>query len=169
MGHVTHRVGAHVSSNLTNAFIVNQARVRTSTTDNQLGLLAVSDLLHRLIVNFAGFLVATVEHMVVHLAGPVGGATMAQMTSLVQIHGQNLVADVQHRGVNRVVCSGAGVGLHIDVLSAIQFLGTLAGQCLHLVGEFAAGLVTGTGIAFQGLVGEDATVQFQNFQGNRAF
>lgn len=93
---------------------------------------------------------------------------MAQMTSLVQIHGQNLVADVQHRGVNRVVCSGAGVGLHIDVLSAIQFLGTLAGQCLHLVGKFAAGLIPPTRVSLQGFVRKHAAVQFQDLQGNGA-
>lgn len=106
--------------------------------------------------------------MIVHLAGPVRGAAVAQVSSLVQIHGQDLVARIQNGSIDGVVRRGAGIGLHIDMLGPVKLLGPVTSQGFHLVGKFAAGLIPPAGVSLQGFVRKHATVQFQDLQGNGA-
>ena len=139
-------------SDVGDALIVDEA----GTSDDHLGLLFLGQTLHLVVVDQLGLGVDTVEHVMIDLADPVGGAAVSEVAALIQTHAQDLVTGLQNRSENTVVGSGAGVGLDVDVLGAKELLGTLPCQLLNHVGHFAAGLEPLSGITFQGLVGEDA-------------
>jgi hypothetical protein len=82
---------------------------------------------------------------------------MGQMTAVGQVHREDAVARLERSEVDRLVGGGAGVRLHVRMFGAVESLGSLDGQGLHLIHDFAAAVVPGTRITLGILVGENAS------------
>ena len=96
------------------------------------------------------------------LAGEIERVAVREVAAVRQVHAQDGVAGLQHRGVGGLIGLRAGMRLHVGVLGAEQLLGALARQVFDDVGELAAAVVALAGIAFGVLVGEDAAGGFED-------
>ena len=83
------------------------------------------------------------------------------MPAVVEVEPHDHVARIEHGRVGGLIGLRAGVGLHIGVFGVEEFLGAIASQVFHDVGEFAPAVVALAGISFGILVGENAAGRFQ--------
>ena len=86
-----------------------------------------------------------------------------------QIHAQNGVAGLQHRGVRGFICLRAGVGLNVNKFSPKQRLRALARQVFHYVRELAPAVIALARVAFGILVGKHAAGGFEHRFGGEVF
>jgi len=98
----------------------------------------------------------------VHAAGEIQGVAVRQVPAMRQGHAQHRVTGTERGHVHGDVRGSAGVGLHVGVLRAEEFLGAIDGQLFHLVGIFAPAVIAPAGIALGVFVGEDGAHGFQD-------
>src|SRR6185312_3805178 len=141
---------------------VNNPRIGAAPADDQLGALALGQLFQFVVINSFGFASHAVGNDFVGLAGKIQVVSMGEVAAVSQVQAEDGVAGLQHRAVSLHVGGGAGVRLHIGVLSGKKLLGSVAGQVLHHVHELTAAVIALTGIAFRILVGEDRAHGFEH-------
>ena len=161
MGHIAHGISAAVGRDLRDALIIDQSRVGARAADDELRLFFACDLLQRVIVD-PSILTHTVENMVIELAEPVGRRTVCQMAALVEPHGKDLVAGLEDRRKDRMVCGRTRIALDIDMFRAEKRFRPLPCQPFQLVCDLRACLVAGTRKPFKGLIGENASGHFHD-------
>ncbi len=160
--HVNQVERANFVGDLAHAREVDEARIGAASADDQLRLLALSDLLQIVVVDGLGFLRHAVGNDLVGLAGKVQRMTMREVSAMREVQSQNGVARLDDRGIGGHVGRRSRVRLHVGVLGAEELLGAVARQVLHHVGEFASAVIPFAGIAFGVLVGEDRAGRFQH-------
>ena len=112
---------------------------------------------HLVVVDALGLLVEVVGHEVEVLAGEIDGAAVGEVAAVGKAHAQHGVARLEQGKVHGGVGLRAGMGLHIGVVGAKEFLGALAGQILDLIDELTAAIVALAGIALGVLVRQVGT------------
>ena len=153
---------ANLVGNLAHAREVDDARIGAAAADDQLGLLALGNLLQFVVVDGFGFLGHAVGDDLVGLAGEVQLMSVREVAAVREVQAQDGVAGLDDGRIGRHVGRRAGVRLHVGVLGAEELLGAIARQVLHHVGELASAVVALAGIAFGVLVGEDRARGFQH-------
>ena len=88
--------------------------------------------------------------------------TVREVAAVSQVQTENGVARLQHGGVGLHVRLRAGVGLHIGVFGAEQFLSSIARQILHHIRELATAVVALARISLRILVGEHRACGFEH-------
>ena len=86
------------------------------TRHDELGPVFLRQPLHRIVVDGLRLALQLVSHEVVQLAGKVHRAAVGKMSPLVKTQPHNRVAGLEQGKVDRHVCLGAAVGLHVGVL-----------------------------------------------------
>ena len=150
--HVDHQVGPDRVSNGTHALKVPDTRVRRTTADDHLRVLALGQRFQLVVVDGLGVAADLVSGNAVQLAGKIELMAVRQVTAMCQVEAQDGVARLDQRHVRGGVRLRAGVRLHVDVVGSEQLLGTIAGHVLDHVGNLAPTVVTLAGIAFGVLV-----------------
>ena len=166
--HVDPEDGAALVGDLTEALEVDDARVRGGTGDDHLRLLFDSELFERVVVDVA-FVVNTVRNDVVEESGEVDGRTVGQVTAGVEGHAEDLVAGLTDGHGDSHVSLCAGMGLDVGIVAAEKLLGSLDGEGLELVDDFAAAVVTLARITFGIFIGEDRAHGQDDGLGNDVF
>ncbi len=87
---------------------------------------------------------------------------MGQVPTVGQLHCKDAVTRFEDRKVDRQIGRCTTVGLHVDVLCAIQLFPTGYGQALEVIGTAAAGMKPPSRIAFGGLQVESRSLGFQD-------
>ena len=87
---------------------------------------------------------------------------MGKMPPSSQIHSQDAISGLQGSEIDCHVSAYPGVRLHIGMLRPEELLRALDSQVLDDIHVSVAAMVALAGIPFQGLVGEDAALHFQN-------
>jgi hypothetical protein len=87
---------------------------------------------------------------------------MCEVPAVRQLEPHQAVARLEQRVVNRHVSLGAGVRLHVGVLSAEQRLGSIDRELLRAVDELASPVVPPPGIALRILVGENRALRLEH-------
>ena len=80
---------------------------------------------------------------------------MREMSSMGEVHPEDLVAWLQGGEVSRHVGLASAVGLHVCMFGVEQRSNPRASQAFHVVHELAAAVVTAAGIPLGILVGEN--------------
>ena len=83
-------------------------------------------------------------------------ATVGEVAAVIEAHAEHRVTGLDDGKIGAEVRAGAGVGLHVGVLRAVQLAGTIAGQILHHVHLLAAAVIATARVALGVLVGEHA-------------
>ena len=162
MRHVHHEQRAHRIGDLAEAREIQHARISAGAGQDHLGLVLLGQARELVVIDALVVFAHAVGHDVVSLAGEVELVAVGQVAAVREVHAQDGVAGLQHRGVSGLIGLRAGMRLHVGVLGAEQLLGAVARQVLHDVGELASAVVAFAGIAFGVLVGEDAAGGFQH-------
>ena len=160
---------ADLVGDLPHAREVDDARIGAAAADDQLGPLALGNLLQLVVVDGLGFARHAVGNDLVGLAGEVQRMSVRKMAAVGEVQSEDGVAGLNDRGVRRHVGGGTGVRLHVGVLGAEELFGAVARQVLHHVGELASPVVAPAGIAFGVLVGEDRAGRFQHGFAHKVF
>src|SRR5580693_4212077 len=103
-----------------------------------------------------------VGHNLIRLAGKVERMAVRQMAAMRQIHAEDRVAWLEHGRIGGLIGLRSGVWLHINIFGAEELESALAGQILHYIRKFAAGVIALAGITFGVLVSEDAAGGFED-------
>ena len=155
MSHIHHQHCPAGVSDLTEFLEIDGSRIGAGPCDDHLWLALHGDLHHVVVVDEA-LIVYPVGHNVKISSGKVYGASMGQMSAVIQVHTHNRVSGLQHRELNRHVGLSAGMGLHVDVLASEKFPGPLSGQIFRLVHALASAVIALAGISLRVLVGQNA-------------
>ncbi|MNP49210.1 hypothetical protein D3C76_1433830 [compost metagenome] len=91
----------------------------------------------------------SVSHEVIKQAGSIDRAAVRKVTAMGQVHPENGIPRLQSRKVNGQVRLSAGVRLYVSMLSAKQFLRTIARDIFHDIDMLAAAIVAFAGISFR--------------------
>ena len=95
--HVDHEEGADLVGNRAHAGEVDDARIRAATADNQLGMLALGDLLELVVVDGFGILGDAVGNNPICLAGKVKLMPMREVAAMREVQAEDRVARLEHR------------------------------------------------------------------------
>ena len=166
--HVDPEDGAALVDDLTEAFEVDDARVRGGTGDDHLRLLFHGDSLEFVIVDVT-FIIDTIRDDVEEETGEVDGRTVSQVSAGVEGHAEDLVAGLADGHGDRHVGLRAGMRLDVRIVTAEELLGSLDGEGLELVDDFAAAVVTLARITFGIFIGQDRAHRQNDGFGNDVF
>ena len=167
--HVDQIKGAHLVGNLAHAGKVNRPRISASPADNQLGAFPLRKLFQLVIVDGFRLFGDAVGDDLVRLAGKIQMMPVRQMSAMRQIQPQNRIARLQNRSVRFHVRLRSGVGLHIGVLRAKQFLRPVPRQVLDNIRKLAAAVITLAGISFGILIREHRAGSLQHGFADKIF
>ncbi len=159
--HVDEQVSADAVGDFAHFGPVNHAGVSGEAADDHFRLVGLR-LFGQIVIVDLAFVVDAVRHHVIQFAGQVNRGTVGQVAAVRQVHAQNGVARLQQRGVHGEVSLGAGVRLHVGVIGAEQFFGTIDSQLLNDIHVFAAAVVTLARIAFSVFVGQLGTLSLHH-------
>ena len=168
VGHVHHQDSADLVANFTELGEVDGAAVGGGAGHDQLGVMLQSLVADVLIVDEAVGVDAVGDALEV-FAGHIDRAAVGQVTAVGQVHAHKGVAGLQNGKEDSHVGLGAGMGLHVGIVTAEELLGPLDGDVLHHVHALAAAVVTLSGITLGVLVGEHAAHGHHNGLGNDVF
>ena len=141
---------------LCHALEIDEAWIGRGAADDDLRAALLGDALELVVVDGLGLGVHTVGDDVVQKAREVHRAAVGEMPAVIEAHAEHRVAGLDDGQVRAKVRAGAGVGLHVGVLRAVQLAGAVAGEVFHHVDLLAATVVALAGIALGVLVGEHA-------------
>ena len=119
---------------LRDALEIDDARIGAGARDDHFWFVLVRELFDFVVVDALVFFFHAVGNEFVHAAGKIQRVAVGQMAAVREIHAQHGVAGLQRGHIYGDVRRGAGVGLHVGVLGAKQFLGAIDGQLLDFVG-----------------------------------
>jgi len=157
------KVGSNTIANLTEAVVLNLARISRCSSDDKVRLKLLSLAHQSFIIDEHGFLVAMV---LLRLPEEGGGGNLAcrgveamgQVTSLGERHAHQTLAGWNKRGVNSEVSGTAREGLNIAsplvLIESVGLESAFLRQKLDLVNELVSTVVTGARVAFGVLVSE---------------
>ena len=123
-----------------------------------LGLVLVSEALHRVVVDLLGGREA-VAHDLEPLAAHVERHAVREVAAFGQAHAHDRVAGLDEAEEHRLIRLRAGVGLDVGELRAEELLAAVDRELLGDVDELAAAVVALAGIALGVLVGELAALR----------
>ena len=126
------------------------------------GLDFFGEFLQCVVIDLLRLLVHAVMRDLIKFAGKICRMPMGEMTSVGEIHRQDLVARFDGGKVNGHVRLRSAVRLDIDVLGAEQTFRAIDRQLLDGVDVFAAAIPTLPGITFGVLVREHAALRFHH-------
>ena len=154
VGHVHEQIGAHLVGDVGEGLEVDDPGVGGGAGQDHAGLVLSGQVPHLVVVD-AAVLAQAVGHHVVVLARKIHRGAVGQVSALVQAHAKHRVPVLAQGLIDGEVGLGAGVGLHVGVIGAEEFLCPLDGDVLHHVHALAAAVVALAGVALGVLVGED--------------
>ena len=162
VGHVRHQQGAAFPSDLTHSLEVDFAGVGAGSGHDELGPVLTGQFSQGIVVDGFRVLPDSVGNDAIHPAGEVQRMAMGEVSPVGQVHAEDGLPGLQCRHVNGHVGLCSGMGLHVGMIGAEQFLGPVDGQLLHHVGKLAAAVVAAAGVALRILVGEHAAGGLQD-------
>ena len=165
MSHIHHQVSAHFVCHLTETLKINGPGISAGSGHDQLRLCLKRDPLQLVIIDIA-LVIDAVRHYIEVKAGKIHRASVGQMAAVVQIHAHNRITRFQHGYKNRHIGLGAGVRLHIGIVTAKQLLSPFYGKSLHYVHALTSAVVPLSRIPFRVLVGQHRTHGHHNRLGN---
>ena len=154
MGHIDHQVGANLVGNVAKARPVHDLRIGGKARDNHFRFVLQGQLFYPVVIDFTGVGIEAVLHRVVHLAGEIRRRAVREVAAVRQAHAQHGVSRRAQGHVDRRVCLGAGMGLHIGVVRTEQCLDPLDSEFLGLVHVFATAVVALARITFGIFIGQ---------------
>ena len=145
---------------------VDDARVGCRSTLNQLGSMLQREFAQLVVVDTTTVFAHPVGDDVVELAREVDRAAVRKVATVVEVHGKDRVAYVEHRLVDSGIRLRSRVRLHIRVVGTEELLRAVDRKRLDFVDHLAAAVITPTRIALGILVRERASHRFEYGMGN---
>ena len=162
MRHVDQEDGADRIGDLAEARKIDDARIGAAARDDHLRLVLFGQAGQLVVIDALVVAAHAVGNHLIGLARKVERMAVRQVAAVRQVHAQDRVAGLKHRGIGGLIGLRSGMRLHVGVLGAEELLGAVASQVLDDVDELAAAVIALAGIAFGVLVGEDAAGGFQH-------
>ncbi len=145
--HIDHQHCANRIRNCAESRKIQRAGVSAAAGHDHPRLVFVREPRHLIEVDLLGILVHLIRRDVVCLAGKIQLVAVRQMSAMREIEPHDGIAGLQNRAVSRLIRLRPGVRLNIGVFRFEELPGAVAGQVLHLVGVFAAAVISLAGIA----------------------
>src|ERR1035437_334283 len=89
------------------------------------------------------------------------GGAVREMASGREVHAENGIPRGKHREINRLVCLGPGIGLHVRVFRAEKLLCPVYGKLFYLIAPLHALIKSFARIPFRVLIGKNGTLRLQ--------
>ena len=156
VSHVDHQLRADLASNFGELFVRDLARIGAGASHDHFRFVLAGkrgDLIEIEAVRIARYAVA--DEVIQH-AADVELHAVREVAAVGQVEAEHRVARFERRKVNRRVGLRTAVGLDVGELGAKQLLRAIDRQLLDDVDEFAAAVISSTGIALGILVREHA-------------
>ena len=139
---------------------IDNARISRRATEQQFGFVLLGQRLDLCIVDLAVFFAHAVLHGLVVHAGNTHLVTVCQVTTVRQRQPHHHITRRGQPHVDGLVGRRARVGLHVDMLSAKELLGSLDAEHLQFVDLLLAFVVAVLGIALGIFVGKNCSGRF---------
>ena len=110
--------------------------------------------LPKFIIIDKALVVNTVRYNVKIFSGHIHGASVGQMSAVIQIHSHDRVAGLAYGKLNRHIGLSAGMRLHIGILAPKQLFGPFNRQLLYHIHALASAIIPFSRIPFRIFVGE---------------
>ncbi len=169
MSHIHEEKGVHGLGDGGDALEVNDAGIGAGAGDDHLGFVLVGKLFDFVVVDALVILANAIGDELVHAAGKIERMAVGEVAAVGEIHAENGVAGLESGHIDADVGGGAGVGLDVGVFGAEELLGTVDGELLGFVGDFAAAVIALAGVTFGVFVGEDGAHGFEDSFGDEVF
>ena len=156
MGHIHHQAGSHLVGDLAERLEIYGPRIGGRAGDDHLRAALPCGFLHLVIIQ-EPFVVHAVGNHVKIFSGHVHRASVRQVAAVVQVHSHDGVSGREHGKLHRHVGLGAGMGLHVGIITAEQLLRAFNGKVFHLIHIIAAAVVAFSRVALRIFVGEYAS------------
>ena len=169
MGHIDHQVGTTAIGDFTEPGEIDNPRVGRTTSDDQLWLVFISQLLDFIIIDQGIFTAHTILDGVEPFAGHVGGSTMGQVTTSRQRHAENGITRLEQGQEHALIGLGAGMRLNIGPAAVEQLLGAFDRQLFGEVNILTTTVIAAAGIALSVFVGQHGTLSLKHCAGHDVF
>ena len=160
--HVDEEIGADLAGDLAHALEVDDARVGGGADGDQRGLEFARGFFELVVVDALVFWRDAVVGDLVEAAGEIRLVAVGEVAAVGEVHGEDLVAGLEHGEVDGGVRLRAGVRLDVGVLRAEELLGAVDGELLDDVDVFAAAIPAAAGVALGVFVGEHGALRLHH-------
>jgi hypothetical protein len=168
MGHIDHKDGANILSDLGKAFKIDSKRISTGAGDDKFWLGLMRLAFHGVVVDsFVG--IQAIAHHIEPLTAHVEVHAVRQVTTFGQTHAHDGVAGLQERQKDGFVGRGAAMGLYVGGFRTKNLFDAVNSQLLGHVHMLASAVIAPTGIAFGVFVGQLAALGRHNSRGGVVF
>ena len=126
MSNIHHQISACFIGDLTESLEIDGAGIRTGTCDDQLRMILEGKSSDLVIIDKAIVIYSIGDHMKI-FPGHVCGASMGEMSAVIEVHAHHSVSGLQHGEENRHIGLCSGMGLYICIFTAEKLLGAFDG------------------------------------------
>ena len=138
------------------------ARIGGGTHGDQRGLQLAGGFFELVVVDALVLRADAVVGDLVETAGEIRLVAVGEVAAVGEVHGEDLVAGLEHGEVDGGVRLRAGVRLDVGVLGTEKLLGAVDGELLDDIDVFAAAIPAAAGIAFGVFVGEHRSLRLHH-------
>jgi len=124
MSHINHKEGTNLICDLPESGKINKSRIGAGTGHNHLGLVLKGELFNLIHVDLFSITINPIRNKIKKLSGKVDPAAMGQMTTMGQIHPQNLISWFQGSKIDGHIGLRSGMWLNIGILGAEYLFGS---------------------------------------------
>ncbi len=128
--HVHEQIGTHAVGDLAHALEIDDARVGGRAGGDHARLHLEGHFGEGVVIDALVHLADAVMGDGIEATGEIGLVAMGEMAAVGKIHGEDLVARLEHGKIDGGIGLRAGVRLHIHVITAEEFLRAVDGQLL---------------------------------------
>ena len=146
--------GLSKSCNLTHTGVVPFAAISRAATNDELGLVLESELLHLVVIHTTSLLLQVVTDWLIDDAARVDERTVAEVTTVVEVQAHKGVARIQASQEDGCIGLSTRVRLHVGILCVEELADAVDGKLLHLVHNLTAAIIALARIALGIFVGQ---------------
>ena len=141
---------------------IERARISRCAGSDHRWLSFVGQFFEGVVIDLLGFLSHAVMRDLIKFAGKIRRMSVGEVTTVGEIHRQNLVAHFQHRKIDCHVGLRAAVWLDVYMFCAEQSLGSIDRKRFDGIDIFTAAVPAFTGITLGVFVGQHAALRFHH-------
>ncbi|OPZ96947.1 MAG: hypothetical protein BWY71_01773 [Planctomycetes bacterium ADurb.Bin412] len=165
MGNVRQNLRVVLAGDFRNFVKIDLPGIRTGPADDQFGFVLFGQLAELVVIN--GFRIPpdAIADEFIQFAAEIQLEAVAEVAAMGKVHGQNRIARLQLRKIDRHIGLRAGVGLNIGVFAAEELFAALDGELLYHIHIFAAAVVAFFRQPLRIFIGKAASRRHQNRRG----
>ncbi len=160
--HVHKQIGADLAGEFAHALEIDDARIGGGPDGDERRLELAGGFFQFVVVDALVVRTDAVVGDVIEAAGEIRLVAVGEVAAVGEIHGEDLVAGLEHGEINGHVRLRAGVRLDVGVLGAEDFLRAVDGELFDDIDVFAAAIPAFAGVAFGVFVSEQRSLRLHH-------